>query len=209
MRKYQAFFAALIAILFVGTSAKAIDIDRESELKRASDNETRVALMHPYMRPKIRAVIGDLESHGWRPLIDAQVYRSPAQQAKLKARGVSSVSYSYHMVTDKDAKGRPVPASLAADITDKRWAWKSGNQYWLMLASASESHGLVTGIRWTLPTSGRQKIDALIRRKDWKGAYSMGRKPDPAHVEVVGVSLGQAKKGVRPVARNPPAAKAK
>lgn len=186
---------ALLGLIAGGASAANVN----GEMQRRNDNDVRLAKMHPYMRPKIRAVISKLESDGWRPLIDEKVWRSPAQQAQLKRVGYSKVGYSFHMVTDRDAKKRAVPASLAADITDKRWAWKSGTPFWLSLAAAAEQHGLETGIYWGLGRIERgqirleiasQNYNAPVKRIGW----------DPAHVQprFSTITLGQARRGVRP-----------
>lgn len=197
--------SALLAVCVLMGSASAIDADHASELRRHTDNTNRLAKMHPYMRPKVGAIISDMEGHGYRPLIDFQVWRSPAQQAALKRQGKSRVSYSFHTVSGKDAKGKATPESLAADITDNRWGWNSGTPYWLTLARAAESHNLSTGIRWGLPSSDRQKISGAIQARDFLARVRLGW--DPAHVEPNGktITLSQARAGKRPYDRPPSA----
>jgi hypothetical protein len=162
-----------------------------TEQRRALNNE-RVQKIYPTLRPKILAIIRDLEGKGWQPIIDAQVYRTPQQQARLKAEKKSTVSYSFHTVTGP--KGQP--ESLAADIVDVRYQWNAPSAYWLQLASSAEAHGMTTGIRWGLSTPKRSIINALIRAKNWSAKYAMGW--DAAHVEVKGITLAQAKAGKRP-----------
>lgn len=196
--RYRKSLCAFMALLFLVGTAQAIDIDRQSELNRARDNKNRLALMHPWSRPKIKAVLNDMESHGYRPLIDTAVYRSAAKQAQLKGKGVSKVGYSFHMVTDRDVLKRPVPASLAADIVDKRWAWSSGDVYWLTLAKSAESHGLRTGIRWGLSRADKAQIDSYLKLGLFSGKYKRGW--DAAHCEPQAryITLSEARKGKRP-----------
>lgn len=160
--------------------------------QRKIANAQRLQKIYPTLRPKIAAIISDLEGKGWQPVIDGQVYRTPAQQARLKAEGKSKVSYSFHTVTGPNGE----PQSLAADIVDIRYAWNAPSRYWLQLASSAEAHGMQTGIRWGLSTPKRAIINALIRSKDWSAKYALGW--DAAHTEVVGISLAQAKAGKRP-----------
>lgn len=160
--------------------------------QRTKLNEDRLLKVYHTMRPKFLAIIKDLEGKGWEPIIDAQVHRTPAQQAELKRKGNSSVSYSYHTVTGRNGE----PESLAIDLTDARYGWDSPPDYWLQLASSAESHGCETGIRWGLKTPQRLIINTLIKLKKWKGSYARGW--DAAHVQPKGISLGQARAGKRP-----------
>lgn len=198
MKRFRPFLVGAFALCFFAGSAKAIDIDRVSEAQRAKDNRARVAKMHPWVRPKINAVISDLEGHGWRPLIHGDVYRSPAKQAQLKNKGVSKVGYSFHMTTDKNARGSAVAAALAADIVDKRYGWSAGNNYWMMLARAAHSHQLTTGIYWGLSAGERQRLRNLIYARNFTAPYNRGW--DAAHCEPQPefVTLGEARQGKRP-----------
>jgi hypothetical protein len=160
--------------------------------KRSIHNEAMLAKVYPTLRPKIRAIISDMEGKGWKPVIDVGVYRTPAEQAEKKRNGYSKVSYSYHNVTGANGQ----PESLAADIVDARYGWDAPSSYWLQLASSAEAHGMETGIRWGLITPKRLIINALLRAKNWKAKYAMGW--DAAHVQVTGITLGQAHAGKRP-----------
>jgi peptidoglycan L-alanyl-D-glutamate endopeptidase CwlK len=117
------------------------------------------------IRPKIAAILKDLEGHGWQPRI-ASSYRSLAEQQALKDAGRSTVSFSFHNHTYKG-----LPAALAADIIDRRYGWSipQGHQFWRHLGSSARAHGLTWG-------------------GDWK------RFPDVAHVEIKGLTLAQAKR---------------
>jgi hypothetical protein len=160
--------------------------------QRKALNAERVRKIHPALRPKIMAILSDMEGKGWQPMIDEGVYRTPAEQAEKKRRGLSKVDYSFHNVTGRDG----TPEALAADIVDVRYGWNAPSKYWLQLASSAEAHGMQTGIRWGLSTPLRSAINALIRLRDWSAKYAIGW--DAAHVEVKGITLSQAKMGRRP-----------
>lgn len=174
----------------LATTAKAVDT--HGELVRKQDNAERLQLINPGMRPKVKAVISDLEQHGYRPLIDKGVWRSAAEQARKKAAGVSQVSYSYHNVTTPDGR----PDSLAADITDNRWFWQSPKPFWLTLAGSAESHGLTTGIYWGLSQANRNRIRQAIKVRNWDAPVQIGW--DAAHVEPANFTIAQARAGKRP-----------
>lgn len=157
-------------------------------------NETRLKKISPSIRAKVAAVLTDLEGHGFQPLIDAQVWRSPAEQAALKKKGYSKVSYSFHNCTTKDGR----PDSLAADITDARYGWDSPKKFWLMLAASAEAHGLNSGIYWGLPQSKRNEIRKAIKERNFNQNLSLGW--DVAHVEPKGISILAARLGKRPKA---------
>ena len=182
--------AVLGIVTALATTAKAVDT--HGELLRKQDNAERLQLINPGMRPKVKAVLSDLEQHGYRPLIDSGVWRSIAEQAKKKAAGVSQVSYSYHNVTTADGR----PDSLAADITDNRWFWSSPTPYWLTLAGSAESHQLTTGIYWGLSQNDRNKIRQAIKVRNWNANVPLGW--DTAHVEPANFTIAQARAGKRP-----------
>lgn len=162
-----------------------------TENERKSANTARLQKVYAPMRPKIEAIIRDLESHGFQPLIDSHVYRTPAEQAQMVKRGVSHVRYSFHNVTGKNG----TPEALACDITDARWGWSSPLKYWLMLAASAEAHGLTTGIRWGLSKWDRAQIDKAIKERSWESHVRLGW--DAAHIEAV-FSLTKARLGFRP-----------
>ena len=194
-----------LAVLVLGANAKAIDTS--SEYRRKQDNSIRLQKLHEYMRPKVAHILTDLEMHGYRPLIDFQVYRTPAQQAALKRKGVSKVSYSFHNVTGKNGR----PESLAADITNIEWGWTGPKQvkaqdrylymtpFWLKLASAAQNHDLTTGIYWGLNTKQRQAIRTAIVNRKFDAKLKLGW--DTAHVQPVGITIPEARRGVRPRAK--------
>lgn len=182
-------------------SAKAVGLN--SELKRVNSNTQRIQEMHPYMRPKIRAVLTDMEAHGYKPLIDRDVWRSPSQQLIKVLQGYSQVKSSFHTTTTCDGVPRPCTPkadSLAADIVDASIFWSVGKPFWLNLASTAESHDLTTGIFWGLSVADRKRIHNAIDLKHWASDIPLGW--DTAHVEPVGITLTQASHGYRLIMKN-------
>jgi hypothetical protein len=149
--------------------------------------------INPKLRPKISAILTDLEGHGDQPIIDAGVYRSPGEQLAKFRDGYSKIRWSFHNATDRHGKAD----ALAADITDARWGWDSPQSFWLRLAASAQAHGLESGIYWGLRADQRAAITAAIAARNWTpGNISLGW--DVAHVQVKGISLRQAKWGARP-----------
>lgn len=176
--------------ILVSTASAAV----APEAQRHLYNSQRLQKLHPYMRPKVGAILADLESHGDRPVIDAAVWRTPSQQAALLAAGRSTVSFSFHNATSKTGQ----PESLAADLPDFYHGYSPPAGYWLRLNAAAKSHGLETGVVWGLSTANRKKISSLVAARNWSGSYTRGW--DPSHVEPVpaAVTLGEARRGLRP-----------
>lgn len=146
------------------------------------------------MRPKVAAVLHDLEMHHWKPLIDGAVHRSPEQQRALVNAGRSKVMFSFHNCTSRTG----TPESLAADIVDQRYGWEPPRLYWLHLAASALAHDLNSGIFFGL--RGRE---AELRRALEAGRFDIGSTSlgwDPAHVHWRGISLTAAKLGKRPKA---------
>ncbi len=160
---------------------------------RQFQNYRMLERVHFNLRHKVAMIVLDLEGHGCHPLIDAGVYRSPAEQLKKFQEGNSKVRYSYHNVTGRSG----TPESLAADITDAELRWNSPLSFWLRLASSAQAHQMTSGIYWGLNASRRSELRAIIARRTWNpGNVSIGW--DPAHVQVTGISLFAAKRGKRP-----------
>lgn len=149
--------------------------------------------IHPPMRKKVSAILRDLEAHGWQPRIDSGVWRSPGEQRRKVEQGHSRVLFSFHNASTPNGRAD----SLAADITDERFAWNSPKKFWLMLAASAEAHGLTTGIRWGLTKKQRAAIDSALAARDFDNSkIILGW--DTAHVEPKNFSLAQAKRGERP-----------
>ena len=187
--KFRALFVLVVGLAGAASAAQA------PEAIRHQRNETNLAKMTPSMRPKVRAIIRDLESHGKYPVIDNQVWRSPALQASLKAKGYSKVSYSFHMAT---APGNR-PDSCAADIIGFYKGYNVSNDFWLLLAASSRAHQLETGIHWGLNARDRARVDGAIKSRQFKTPVPLGW--DCAHVQprASTLTLSQARAGRRPI----------
>jgi hypothetical protein len=181
----------MFAVLTVIGTAQAAE---GLEAKRVAQNKAGLQKMHSSMRPKVRAVLSGLEGHGYKPIIDVGVYRSPVEQAAKVRAGYSKVSYSYHCVTGKNGQ----PESLAADVTDQRWGWTGSTPraYWLKQANAAREHGLHSGAYFGLSTANKSRLKSALLARNWNYPGPFGW--DWAHVEASGLSLGRVKRGERP-----------
>ncbi|HEY0076688.1 MAG TPA: hypothetical protein VGB77_21575 [Abditibacteriaceae bacterium] len=183
-------FAALAVVL----PAKAAD---GMEALRVKNNALKLQLIHAPVRAKFAATIRDLEKHKRRPWI-VGTYRNPKTQAALKAKGYSKVPWSFHNAQTRQGK----PDALAMDVEELNGVlrYRSTPDFYLMMAGAAQSHRLASGcgLGWSLPLTDRARIQTLIARRDWKGKWNRKGNFDPGHVQITGVSLGQAHNGVRP-----------
>ena len=118
-----------------------------TEARRQGLNNTRLRGLHRVLIRKVRAVLRDLEGHGWKPLIAEGIRTVEQQRAKVRA-GVSKTMNSKHL-PQRDGYG------WAADVIDCRYAWNI-KQYPAQvvafrrdLGSSAEAHNLTWGGRWT------------------------------------------------------------
>jgi hypothetical protein len=163
-----------------------------TEEQRKQRNADRLTELFPAFRKRIKAVIQDLEAQGLRPRIQ-DAWRSPEDQLKAFNSGHSKLKYGFHNVTAKDG----TKEALAVDMLDDDHPAKEGKEYLLHLAAAAEKQGLITGIRWGVPTQKlRDAIDTAIANKDWKASVKIGW--DPTHCEPTDLTSAEAKAGKRP-----------
>lgn len=164
-------------------------------MTRQETNEARLKEMWPAFAVKVRAVIKDLEAHGYKPRVQTG-WRSPAEQLDKYKKGYSKLKYGFHNVTAKDGTKQ----SFAFDITeDKPDPWNTTvKAFWLMLASSALAHGLESGAFWGLSKADRNSLQYAINNKNW--AYKGRLGFDVAHAEVdLGVGgLTRLKLGWRP-----------
>lgn len=159
---------------------------------RQQRNLARLNLLHVALRPKVAAVLRDLEGHHWQPLIDAAAHRTIEQQRALVAQGRSTVRFSFHNCTSRSG----APESLAADIFDARYGWDSPRLFWLQLAASAEAHGLDSGIYFGLKRTKAALRAAIVAGKWDEAPQRLGW--DPAHVQWRGIPLLAARLGKRP-----------
>ena len=165
--------------------------DKMLEADRRMRNEIRLLELYPAFRVRIEKVIVSLEAKGIRPRIQ-DAWRSPAKQEKAFKSGHSQLLFGFHNVTASDG----APQALAVDLVDDDSPLSPSKNYLLQLAAAVEAAGLITGIRWGLPEELIGAIDAAIAAQDWDANVKAGW--DPAHVQPTGISVAQAKAGMRP-----------
>jgi hypothetical protein len=163
-----------------------------NEADRKKRNKDRLAELYPQFSARVQKVIDTLESKGIRPRIQ-DAWRSPADQLKAYNDGNSKVKFSFHNVTSADGKQE----ALAVDMLDDDTPTNASKSYLLQLAAAAEEAGLVTGIRWGVPTVKMVKaIDDAIAAGKWDAHVKIGW--DPTHIQPTGITIAEAKSGKRP-----------
>lgn len=135
-----------------------------TERERHDRNARMLGQIHAPVRAKFKAVITDLEGHGWRPRIQC-AWRSVRDQVAAMKAGYSHVTWGYHCAIDEHG----APDALAADILDDDHPLDPPAKYRGHLRASARVHGLA----------------ALY---DW----------DPCHVQIRGVSIEEAQRGIRP-----------
>ena len=162
-----------------------------NEAERKQRNYVKIHELHPSVRPRMEAVIQELESYGYRPRIQ-EAWRSPKDQLAAYRAGTSKVKFGFHNVTAADE----AKEALAADIWDDDRPFNAKTHFMLHLLAAAEKNGLTTGIRWSLSENRIQLIEDAISKEDWKRPVWVGW--DPLHVEVTGITIQEAEAGKRP-----------
>jgi predicted double-glycine peptidase len=161
------------------------------EAERKQRNELKTQELHPAVRPRMEAVLRELESYGYRPRIQ-EAWRSPKDQLAAYNAGTSKVKYGFHNVTAMDG----TKEALAADVWDDDHPTNTKTHFMLHLLAAAEKNGLTTGIRWSLSDNHIQLIEDAIAKQDWKRPVWVGW--DPLHVEATGITIQEAEAGKRP-----------
>jgi hypothetical protein len=162
-----------------------------TEEQRIARNTERLTELYPVFGEKIAAVIQDLESQGLRPRIQ-DAWRSPEDQLKAFESGHSKLKFGFHNVTGDDGSKQ----SLAVDMLDDDHPANEGKEYLLRLAAAAEKQGLITGIRWGVPPSLAEAVDAAIANENWNAPVKIGW--DPTHCQPTGLTASAARGGARP-----------
>ena len=162
-----------------------------NEEARKQRNKQRLTECFPVFAKKVEAIIKDMENLGFRPRIQ-DAHRSIQAQLEAFRRGTSKVKFGFHNVTGAGEK----PESLAVDLLDDDNPLNPKREYLIRLASVAEAHGLHTGIFFNLPRSLRNGLRRAIDELDFRTPVKMGF--DPTHIEVVGITIAEAKAGERP-----------
>ncbi len=161
------------------------------EADRKQRNYVKANELHPAIRPRMEAVLNELEKYGYRPRIQ-EAWRSPKDQLAAYNAGTSKIKYGFHNVTAADG----TKEALAADVWDDDRPFTAKTHFMLHLLAAAEKNGLTTGIRWSLSENRIKLIEDAIAQEDWNRPVWVGW--DPLHVEVAGITVQEAEAGKRP-----------
>lgn len=112
--------------------------------------------LDPALLSHWQAIKAELKAQGFDPVI-ASTWRDTAEQARLKAKGYSTVSFSFHNAVNAAGK----PAAAAIDSYDRAGGYKGSRAtaYFNALGTAAKKRGLTWG-------------------GDWKSFY------DPGHIQL-------------------------
>jgi hypothetical protein len=153
-------------------------------------NRRHLVQCHPAFRHRLSLVIARLQMLGERPRIQ-QAWRSPAEQMEAFTTGHSKLKWGFHNATALDG----TPEALAADVLDDDHPLNPSRAYLFALARESRAVGLTTGIDWGLPTAIKVALArALVHDVAWDGKIGW----DACHVESTGITVAQARAGIRP-----------
>lgn len=165
------------------------------EQDRVARNKERLEQLYPTFRTRVERVIKELEARGYRPRIQ-DAYRSPADQLRAYNSGHSKLKYGFHNVTGTGGK----PEALAVDLLDDDNPLNPSKHYLLTLARVAYVAGVTTGIDWGLPAAMRAKLATAVRKgllsADEAEGFRIGW--DPTHIEPMGMTAAQARRGDRP-----------
>ena len=162
-----------------------------TEEQRKHNNAKKLGECNPVFRGKVAAILADLEGYGLRPRIQ-EAWRSPTRQKQLLADGFTKVGWGMHNAATEDGK----PDSLAVDILDDDQPNKETTKFLLMLAASAKAHGCVTGIDWGLSQEDRDTIRSAVASRHFEAKVEVGW--DLCHVQIGGISVREARNGVRP-----------
>jgi hypothetical protein len=178
-----------------------------NEKKRKRHNDEKLGELYPTFRDKIRLILTELESEGFRPRIQ-EAWRSEKDQLKAFNSHFSQVKYGFHNVTASDG----TKEALAVDMEDDSLVNKlpvdyDEKEFRLRLTAAVQRQGLVSGIFWGLQKSGpedesfaRAAIAAIVNaitNEDWKARIDNWGW-DPKHIQPPDMTPEDARKGMRP-----------
>ena len=162
-----------------------------TEPQRQQRNEEKLMELFPAFAVRVAKVIGGLEAMGIRPRIQ-DAYRSPQDQLIAFNTGHSKLKFGFHNVTGPNGEKQ----SLAVDLLDDDNPLNLSINYLLKLAVLSEENGLITGIRWGVPKTLQESINAAIANRKFDTQLKIGW--DPSHVQPTGITSTEARAGKRP-----------
>ena len=136
----------------------------------AERNAAKLQQTYHVLRAKFRAILTDLQGHGWRVRIQ-EAWRSEAAQLAAFEAGYSKVRWGFHNATGVGGKCE----ALACDFVLDDRPYDEPPEFFKHLRSSAKAHEL------SAPFTGA------------RGGFR-----DPWHVQVVGITIAQARRGVRP-----------
>ena len=151
------------------------------------NNRRMLSQLHPFLRPKVVAILAGLTEAGYDPMIE-EAWRSEERQAMLYALGQEHTTWSFHCARRGDK-----PEALAVNIKN---SGQCETPFYLLLGSLARREHLQWGGLLTLTTRQKEIVCTAISRREWDTPVRLGS--DPHHVEVRGVTLDEARRGVCP-----------
>ena len=162
------------------------------EPARVERNKQRLGECFPVFAKRVANVIKDMETLGFRPRIQ-DGHRTIEDQLKAFNNGFSDVKFGFHNVTGATGK----PESLAVDLLDDDHPLAPPRKYVITLASVAQKRQLHSGIFFRLKTAAERKaLQDAIDSLDSDLKIRIGF--DPTHLEPTGLTIAQAKAGIRP-----------
>lgn len=147
-----------------------------TEPERRTRNAARLAECWPPFARKVKAIILDLEGHGYRPRAQ-DAWRAPAAQLEAWYSGHSKLKWGLHNATGPGG----IKEALAVDILDDDFPLNPRRSFILRLASSAQAHECKTGVDWGLPAAMRRALQEAITLKHWDYHGKLGW--DPLHCE--------------------------
>jgi hypothetical protein len=114
-----------------------------TEHARAARNDAMIGQCYITMRAKFRAVLADLEGHGYRPRIQC-AWRSVRDQRAAYDAGHSQVKWGFHCATNANGSA----GALAIDVLDDDHPLEPPAAFLAALHSSAAAHGLDCPISW-------------------------------------------------------------
>jgi hypothetical protein len=167
------------------------------EAARRQRNKQRLGECFPAFKMHLQGVLKALEAQGLRPRIQ-DAWRSIEDQLAAFNSGHSKLQFGFHNVTGAGG----AKEALAADVLDDNKPLAPGTRYLLALAQAARAQGLETGILWGLPRELAHGVEAALAAGNLAAQIKVGF--DPTHVQVTGMTVTEARAGVRPTDGKPP-----
>ena len=160
-------------------------------MTRDEKNAERLLLIDPSIRQAVHEVLNGMSRDGHLPVIAADVWRDPARQLELYNQGKSELKWGFHCACLPDGS----PGSLAADIIDYERGWNVPLYWWAHIGYHAWQNNLGWGGYFGLTEEMRASLAQSIQKQNFEAVTKIGW--DGAHCEVSGLSVSDARKGIR------------